>query len=99
MSAPYPPSAGASLQAYLSPNRQTMGSWGPTSREKVTLPGGPFPTAGKQFGSEYFWGAKHTMTSKQKFAMWLIIILILLLLCYFLFMHNKHKMMAPTFYF
>ena len=98
MSAPYPPSAGASLQSYLNQNNQTVGSWGPNTREKVKLPSGPFPTASKLYGAENFWGSKHSMTSKQKFAMWLILIVLVLLVCYFLYMHKKQSM-APMFYF
>lgn len=99
MSAPFPPSAGSSLQSYLNQNNKTVGSWGPTSREKVKLPSGPFPTAGKQFGSEYFWGSKQSMSSGKKFAVGLIIVVLILIVCYFLFMRNRQSSVPPTFYF
>jgi hypothetical protein len=101
MSAPFPPSAGASLQSFLDQNNKmvSVGAWGPTTREKVKLPPGPFPTAGKQFGSEYFWGSKHAMSSGQKFAMWLIIIVLILAVCYFVYSRNKQSIVTPTFYF
>lgn len=90
-SAPFPPSQSLNFPASAASN---MNAWGPTKRENVRLPSGPYPTIKSQFGSEHFYGPRQKLS---KMAMIVLgIALILILICLFCMLRKKS---SPAFYY
>lgn len=91
MNSPYPPSSSVD---YPASSASKTGAWGPTQREKVTLPAGPYPTVKKEFGSEYFYSPKQKLSKSAM--IWIGVALVLILIVVFLLMRKKS---SPAFYY
>lgn len=90
-SAPYPPSMSVDYPASSASN---MNAWGPTKRENVNLPAGPYPAVKKEFGSEYFYAPRQKLSKTAMIV--LGIVLIFILICVFCMLRKKS---SPAFYY
>lgn len=91
MNSPYPPSSSVD---YPASSASTMGAWGPTQRERVNLPAGPYPTVKKEFGSEYFYTPRQKLSKTAMIVLGIVLILVLILAFCML-----RKKSGPAFYY
>jgi hypothetical protein len=91
MNSPYPPSSSVDYPASSASN---MNAWGPTQRERVQLPAGPYPTAKKEFGSEYFYSPRQKLSKTAMIVLGIILLIVLILI-----FHTLRKRSSPAFYY